>query len=148
MSELPTIIDHAAKPGIAPDAEANQTLDPADWTSFRAQAHLMLDDMLGYIENIRERPVWQPIPNAVRARFRSPLPRQGEDLAQVHAEFMREILPFAVGNVHPGFMGWVHGGGTPVRSRSSGRWPNGCARFSCFREVRAGCSSPERRWQI
>ena len=74
----------------------------------------MLDDMLGYIENIRERPVWQPIPNAVRARFRSPLPRQGEDLAQVHAEFMREILPFAVGNVHPGFMGWVHGGGTPV----------------------------------
>ena len=27
---------------------------------------------------------------------------------------MRYILPFATGNVHPGFMGWVHGGGTPV----------------------------------
>jgi len=27
---------------------------------------------------------------------------------------MNYILPFAVGNVHPGFMGWVHGGGTPV----------------------------------
>ena len=114
MSELPTIIDHAAKPCIAPDAESSQTLDPADWTSFRAQAHLMLDDMLGYIENIRERPVWQPIPDAVRARFRSAAPRVGEDLAQVHGEFMREVLPYAQGNVHPGFMGWVNGGGTPV----------------------------------
>jgi aromatic-L-amino-acid/L-tryptophan decarboxylase len=27
---------------------------------------------------------------------------------------MRDILPFAVGNAHPGFMGWVQGGGTPV----------------------------------
>jgi glutamate/tyrosine decarboxylase-like PLP-dependent enzyme len=27
---------------------------------------------------------------------------------------MRHILPYAAGNVHPGFMGWVHGGGTPV----------------------------------
>ena len=25
---------------------------------------------------------------------------------------MRFILPYAAGNVHPGFMGWVHGGGT------------------------------------
>src|SRR6202042_1569722 len=29
-------------------------------------------------------------------------------------EFMRDVLPYAAGNVHPGFMGWVHGGGTPV----------------------------------
>ena len=27
---------------------------------------------------------------------------------------MSYILPFAAGNAHPGFMGWVHGGGTPV----------------------------------
>lgn len=27
---------------------------------------------------------------------------------------MREILPYSVGNAHPGFLGWVHGGGTPV----------------------------------
>jgi glutamate/tyrosine decarboxylase-like PLP-dependent enzyme len=74
----------------------------------------MLDDMLGYIERIRERPVWQPIPEEVRARFRTAAPRKGEELAQVHAEFMRNVLPYALGNVHPGFMGWVHGGGTPV----------------------------------
>lgn len=74
----------------------------------------MLDDMLDYLEHIRERPVWQPIPQEVRASFRESLPREPSDLATVHDTFMRDILPFAVGNAHPGFMGWVHGGGTPV----------------------------------
>jgi len=37
--------------------EANETLDPADWGAFRMQAQRMLDDMLAYIEKIRERPV-------------------------------------------------------------------------------------------
>ena len=106
MSEAPPLND--------PAAQTNVSLDPADWAAFRAQAHLMLDDMLGYIESIRERPVWQPIPEAVRARFHSPAPRTGEELTQVHAEFMQDVLPYAQGNVHPGFMGWVNGGGTPV----------------------------------
>ena len=90
------------------------TLDPADWPNFRAEAHRMLDDMLDYVENIRERPVWQPIPDEVRSRFRGGVPEAPSDLAAVHREFMRDILPFTTGNVHPGFMGWVHGGGTPV----------------------------------
>jgi glutamate/tyrosine decarboxylase-like PLP-dependent enzyme len=106
--------DPIKKSGSDPRAEARQTLDPADWAGFRAQAHQMLDDMLGYIEKIRERPVWQPIPDKARARFRWSAPLKGEELAQVHAEFMRDVLPYALGNVHPGFMGWVHGGGTPV----------------------------------
>ncbi|MGH6725674.1 MAG: pyridoxal phosphate-dependent decarboxylase family protein [Pseudolabrys sp.] len=87
------------------------SLDPADWRSARAQGHRMLDDILDYIENIRERPVWQPIPDAERARFRDAVPTGPSDLAAVHDEFMRHILPYATGNTHPGFMGWVHGGG-------------------------------------
>jgi glutamate/tyrosine decarboxylase-like PLP-dependent enzyme len=94
--------------------EQARTLDPADWPSFRAQAHRMLDDIFDYIENIRERPVWQPIPDQVRSRFQGDLPEAPSDLAAVHQEFMRDILPYSTGNVHPGFMGWVHGGGTPV----------------------------------
>jgi glutamate/tyrosine decarboxylase-like PLP-dependent enzyme/glutathione synthase/RimK-type ligase-like ATP-grasp enzyme len=90
------------------------TLDPADWPGFRTQAHRMLDDILDYVENIRQRPVWQPIPDEVRSRFRGDLPEAPSDLAAVHGEFMRYILPYTTGNVHPGFMGWVHGGGTPV----------------------------------
>jgi aromatic-L-amino-acid/L-tryptophan decarboxylase len=86
-------------------------LDPPDWQSVRAQGHRMLDDIFDYLEHIRERPVWQPIPDGVRASFRAALPAAPTDLAAVHDEFMRHILPFATGNAHPGFMGWVHGGG-------------------------------------
>ncbi len=74
----------------------------------------MLDDMMDYLEHIRERPVWQPIPPGVREAFRQPLCKAPTELAAVHKQFMRDILPFAVGNAHPGFMGWIHGGGTPV----------------------------------
>jgi glutamate/tyrosine decarboxylase-like PLP-dependent enzyme/glutathione synthase/RimK-type ligase-like ATP-grasp enzyme len=74
----------------------------------------MLDDMLDYTEKIRQRPVWQPIPDEVRARRSTALPHEPSELSEVHEEFLRDVLPYAVGNVHPGFMGWVHGGGTAV----------------------------------
>jgi aromatic-L-amino-acid/L-tryptophan decarboxylase len=94
--------------------EASETLDPKDWDEFRAQAHRMLDDMIDYIASVRDRPVWQPIPEAVRARFRERLPRQASDLGEVYRTFADYVAPYATGNVHPGFMGWVHGGGSAV----------------------------------
>jgi len=109
------VMDHAMQQtGVNGLLEANETLDPVDWRAFRTQAHGMLEDMLDYIEGIRRRPVWQPIPDETRSRFRAAVPRLPADLAAVHGEFMENILPFAAGNVHPAFMGWVHGGGTPV----------------------------------
>src|ERR1700686_921703 len=95
----------------SPHSSAVIGLDPSDWQSVRAQGHRMLDDILDYVEHIRERPVWQPIPEDVRMHFGSAAPTSPTDLATVHDEFMRHILPFATGNTHPGFMGWVHGGG-------------------------------------
>ena len=94
--------------------ETATTLDPGDWAGFRAQAHRMLDDMLNYTAGIREHPVWQAIPSDVRMQFRQPLPAQPTPLDQVHQEFMSSILPFTARNGHPGFIGWVQGGGTPV----------------------------------
>jgi glutamate/tyrosine decarboxylase-like PLP-dependent enzyme len=32
----------------------------------------------------------------------------------VYDQFRELILPYATGNVHPGFLGWVHGSGTPT----------------------------------
>jgi hypothetical protein len=64
----------------------------------------MLDDALDYVELLRERPVWQPIPGEVRERFREPLPRTPTDLAEVHVRFLKDILPYATGNPHPRFM--------------------------------------------
>jgi aromatic-L-amino-acid decarboxylase len=93
---------------------SQDTLDPSDWKSIRAQGHRMLDDMFDYLADIRDRPVWQPIPQDVRSLFQEPMPQKPADLRAVHETFMHDILPFAVGNAHPGFMGWVHGGGTAV----------------------------------
>lgn len=92
----------------------HQSLDPEDWEQFRAQGHRMLDDMVVYLQTLRERPVWQAAPDSVRAALREPLPGEGQPLADVHQQFMRQVLPYAVGNAHPGFFGWVHGGGTGV----------------------------------
>jgi len=94
-----------------PQSNHDRSLDPQDWDAFRAQGHRMLDDMLDYLEHIRERPVWQPMPGEVRAKFRGELPVAPSELSAVHDEFMRDILPYSNGNAHPGFMGWVHGGG-------------------------------------
>ena len=94
--------------------EASETLDPKNWDELRAQAHRMLDDMIDYIASVRDRPVWQPIPDAVRARFREQLPREASDLGEVYRTFADFVAPYATGNVNPGFMGWVHGGGSAV----------------------------------
>jgi len=90
------------------------SLDPQDWQDLRNQGHRMLDDMIDYLSSIRGRPVWQPIPDAVRSTFQVGLPYEPGSLDDAHRRFMQDILPYAVGNSHPGFMGWVHGGGNPV----------------------------------
>ena len=95
-------------------SEADETLDPKDWNDIRALGHRMLDDMFDHTATIRERPVWQPIPDAVRARFRQSLPLEPSELKDVYSEFSEFIAPYATGNLHPGFMGWVHGGGSAV----------------------------------
>ena len=89
-----------------------KSLDPQDWATFRAQAHQMLDDMLDYTEDLSSNPVWQPMPTEIQTILRQPLAEK--TLGETHADFMQNILPYSVGNTHPRFMGWVHGGGTPV----------------------------------
>ncbi|MDP1665064.1 MAG: aspartate aminotransferase family protein [Methylobacter sp.] len=93
---------------------SEDTLDPSDWNAFRLQGHQMLDDMIDYLEHLRDQPVWQPMPEEVRHSFQQALNDGQHDLKSAHAIFMKDVLPYALGNVHPGFMGWVHGGGTPV----------------------------------
>ena len=75
---------------------SENTLDPADWPAFRLQGHQMLDDMLDYLEHLREQPVWQPLPQELRDSFRQPLDNAPADLAEVHDTFMKTILPYAL----------------------------------------------------
>lgn len=106
MAEHPGAVRNALLEALEPD------LDPEDWESFRAQAHRMLDESLNFIRDVRRRPVWRPMPPEVRGAFDAPLPRAGQDLAAIDAEFRALVEPFGPGNLHPAFMGWVHGAGT------------------------------------
>lgn len=102
--------------GAMTDSErppALPTLDPQDWPAFRAQAHAMLDDILDHLAGAASRPAWRPMPPEVRGAFDAPLPREPTPLEIVHEDFRRLVMPYATGN-HPRFLGWVHGGGTPV----------------------------------
>jgi glutamate/tyrosine decarboxylase-like PLP-dependent enzyme len=97
---------------VADDRHQRTSLDPDDWQALRKQGHQMLDDMFDHLQTLAAKPVWQPAPSSGRALFDAPLPIEASDLEDVHAIFRDNILPYGSGNIHPGFMGWVQGGGT------------------------------------
>ncbi|MCB8882333.1 cytochrome D ubiquinol oxidase subunit I [Acidisoma cellulosilytica] len=74
----------------------------------------MLDDMVDHLRDRRNQPVWQPLPPDLRDNFRQPLAVEGAAAEDVYDRFRQSILPYSTGNTHPRFMGWVHGGGTPL----------------------------------
>ena len=88
------------------------SLDPDDWDEVRAVGRTMVDDMLTWLETVRERPTWTPVPADVKARLIEAVPHAGAPLAEVYEAFKRDILPYPTGNIHPRFWGWVQGTGT------------------------------------
>ena len=100
------------KPSPHPSFAPEQTLDPADWDAFRAQAHQLLDAAVDRMARYREGDVWNPFPPALQAHYQVPLPVEGMGAETTQAH-LAALLPFGVGNTHPRFFGWVHGSGTP-----------------------------------
>jgi hypothetical protein len=92
----------------------DKTLDPDDWDEFRELAHRITDDVVVYLRDIRQRPVWQPVPREIEATARRPLPEDGQPVDEVYEEFLSNVLPYNMGNIHPRFWGWVMGSGAPV----------------------------------
>ena len=90
------------------------SLDPTDWTDLRALGHRMVDDMFDHLASLRDGPVWRPMPEEARRQMRRALPRGASPPEAVYEDFQRLVRPFATGNLHPRFMGWVHGGGNPI----------------------------------
>jgi glutamate/tyrosine decarboxylase-like PLP-dependent enzyme len=90
-----------------------ETLDPDDWDALRDLGHRMVDDSVAFLRGVRERPVWQPTPAALRQRFNAPLPREGAGLEGAYEAYKRDVATHPLGNVHPRFWGWVAGSGTP-----------------------------------
>jgi aromatic-L-amino-acid/L-tryptophan decarboxylase len=91
-----------------------ETLDPTDWSELCAIGHRMVDDLFAHLQDIRQRPVWQPLPETTKAHFRQPLPQAPQGLTQAYDDFRTHVLPYPMGNLHPRFWGWVIGSGSPV----------------------------------
>lgn len=89
-----------------------ESLDPENWEDMRALAHRMVDDAISYLETVRERPVWQPVPEEVSARFDEDAPREPSGAEAAYEEFRETILPYPMGTIHPRFWAWYMGSGT------------------------------------
>jgi aromatic-L-amino-acid decarboxylase len=96
---------------VSPD---DRSLDPSDWESFRHTLHGAVDEVVDMLATLRSRPAWQPVPARVKEALDEPLPHRGEALDEVVARFRELVFPYATGNLHPRFFGWVHGAGTPA----------------------------------
>jgi aromatic-L-amino-acid decarboxylase len=88
------------------------TLDPQDWEKLRVLGHKMLDDMLTYLQNIRDVQPMSP-PREAIADICAPLTLEGEGEKKVYEVFQRSILPYTVSLTRPRFWGLVAGTGSP-----------------------------------
>ena len=84
-------------------SEPYETLDPENWDEMRALAHRMVDDALTYLQTVRERPVWQPVPEEVAAHFEEKAPHDPGSAEAAYQEFVENILPYPMGTIHPRF---------------------------------------------
>lgn len=91
------------------------SLDPDDWERFRGLAHRAVDDLADYLQAVRDRPVWQPLPEEARRLYQEGLPMKAAPPEQVYEQVRRHILPYPTGNIHPRFWSWVGGTGTPTQ---------------------------------
>lgn len=87
----------------------DESLDPSDWEPLRALALRIVEDVIDYTRDVRDRPLWQDMPPEVRARFRSSAPQKGRPLADVYQDLVTNMLPYPMGNIHPRFWMWYMG---------------------------------------
>jgi glutamate/tyrosine decarboxylase-like PLP-dependent enzyme len=99
-------MDISVRPAVV---KAEETLDPDDWSGIQALSHQVIDDAVGYLRNVRERPVWQDMPDQVRAFFDAPLPRTPAPIADVYREVSATVMSYPMGNIHPRFWSWYMG---------------------------------------
>lgn len=93
-------------------AAVEQTLDPQNWAELRQLGHEMLDDMFAFLQTVRERPAWQPVPAKVRKDLSGPLPIEAQGAEQAYEDFKNNVLPYPIA-IHPRFWAWVCGTGSP-----------------------------------
>ena len=91
------------------NTRAEETLDPDNWSHVETLSHQIIEEAVGYLRGVRDRPVWREVPPEVKAFFASPLPRSPAALAGVYREVVENVMSYPMGNVHPRFWAWYSG---------------------------------------
>lgn len=86
-----------------------ETLDPVDWSAVEALSHRIVEDAVGYLRDVRDRPAWHAMPAEVRSTFSSPLPADGMPLAEIYGTVVDTVMAYPMGNIHPRFWAWYMG---------------------------------------
>ena len=88
---------------------AARRLGTGDLDEFRRAGHALVDAVADHLEALPGRPVWQPLPDDLRAALLAlPLPDGPTGLDALAGTMARDVLPHAMGNGHPAFFGWVN----------------------------------------
>ncbi len=84
-------------------------MSEADISAFRSAAHALVDRVAEHLAALPSRPVWRPLPDALRRQLLDlPLPEHAAGLDELVDAASRDVLPYAMGNGHPAFFGWVN----------------------------------------
>jgi aromatic-L-amino-acid decarboxylase len=88
---------------------ATRQLGTGDLEEFRQTGHGLVDAVAGYLGALPGRPVWQPLPDDLRRELLSlRLPDGPTSFGSLAGTMTRDVLPYAMGNGHPAFFGWVN----------------------------------------
>ena len=88
---------------------ATRDLGTGGLEEFARTGHALVDVIADHLAALPGRPVWQPLPDDLRAELLSlPLPDGATGLGQLAARMGSDVLPYAMGNGHPAFFGWVN----------------------------------------
>jgi aromatic-L-amino-acid/L-tryptophan decarboxylase len=81
----------------------------AELREFRRAGRTLVDGVADHLAALPSGPVWQPLPDTLRERLLGlPLPERAATLDDLVGTALSEILPYAMGNGHPAFFGWVN----------------------------------------
>lgn len=95
-----------------------ETLDPENWDAMRGLGHRMIDDMITYLQTVRERPAWRAMPPSVKEHLQQPLPNEPQGAEAAYRDFVEHVLPYPHGNIHPRYWGFVNGTGSALGALS------------------------------